>query len=108
MTHVEPDAALLQLVGPGLELDVGRLVVGGHRLERRVEERVHERRLAQPRLADAHHVEGEPAAHRLVHQLQRGGSTVEFGIGFMSYIGLRGIHQELYLNNYSSCLGVVV
>ena len=82
MTHVEPDAALLQLVGPGLELDVGRLVVGGHRLERRVEERVHQRRLAQPRLADAHHVEGEPAAHRLVHQLQREGSTVEFEVGF--------------------------
>ena len=69
VTHVEPDAALLQLVSPRLELDVRRLVVGRHRLEGRVEERVHERRLAQPRLADAHHVEGEAAAHRLVHQL---------------------------------------
>ena len=66
-THVEPDAALLQLVSPRLELDVQGLVVCRHGLEGCVEEGVHERGLAEPGLANAHHVEGEPSAHRLVY-----------------------------------------
>lgn len=73
--QLESDGLLLQLVGVRLELDVGQRMGTGHRFEARVEQRVHQRRLAETRFADAHYVEDESVLDALVHQLI--GQTVE-------------------------------
>ena len=68
-SYLQFDVALLQLVGLRLELHVALLVVGRRRLEGRVEQRVHQGRLAQAGLADREDVEGEAAVDGLVDQL---------------------------------------
>ena len=69
--HFQLHRTLLQLVSRGLQLDLGLAVIGLFGLERRVEERVYERGLAQAGLADAEDVEVEAVLHGFVHQLIR-------------------------------------
>lgn len=68
-SQLQPHVALLQLVGLSLQLDHGQGMGARGGLEVRVEQRVHERALAQTGLADAENVEDESILHALVHQL---------------------------------------
>ena len=68
--ELQLDVGFLQLVGVSLESDRGFLVVAGIALEVRVEQGVHQRRLAKAGLADAHDVERKPVLNRLVDQLK--------------------------------------
>ena len=94
ISYLEFDAALLELVGVGLELDAGLLVRRRRRLKVGVEQRVDQGGLAQARLANAQDVEREPALHRLVHQLQeflsgKSGDRVEVFRGLPGRAGSR-------------------
>jgi len=69
--QLQLDVGLFKLVSVGLQPDRRLFVGAGVALEVGVEERVHEGRLAEPGLADAHDVEREPILNGLVDQLRR-------------------------------------